>query len=90
MAEKTIAVLGAGHMGRSALRILLRRRPHDWFRVLDRDQGALAEAAALDPRRVSTCQADLLTDDRAPLMTGDDPARRARLLAEQEGSTWNG
>ena len=91
MAEKTIAVLGAGHMGRSALRILLRRRPQDWFRVLDRDQGALAAAAALDPRRVSTCRADLLTDEldlsgcsvilnlAGPFFTGSDRAARAAL-----------
>jgi lysine 6-dehydrogenase len=91
VAEKTIAVLGAGHMGRSALRILLRRRPHDWFRVLDRDQGALAEAAALDRRRVSTCRADLLTDEldlsgcsvilnlAGPFFTGSDRAARAAL-----------
>lgn len=91
MTDTTIAVLGAGHMGRSALRILLRRRPRDLFRVFDRDGSALAEAEALDPRRVSVCQADLLTDEMdltgcsvilnlaGPFFTGSDRAARAAL-----------
>lgn len=91
MTGKTIAILGVGHMGRSALTILLRRRPHDRFRLFDRDQAALAEAAELDPRRVSTCQANLLADEldltgcsvilnlAGPFFTGSDRAARAAL-----------
>lgn len=37
MANKTVAVLGAGHMGQSALRVLLRHRLDGGFRVFDRD-----------------------------------------------------
>ena len=54
MADKTIAVLGAGHIGQSALRILLRHHTEDGFRVLDRDERALAAASALGPQRVRT------------------------------------
>ena len=54
MASKTIAVPGAGHMGRSTLNILLRHRPDDGFRVFVRDERALADASALDPQRVRT------------------------------------
>jgi shikimate 5-dehydrogenase len=47
VASKTIAVLGAGHMGQSALRILLRHRLDDRFRVFDRDERALAALASM-------------------------------------------
>lgn len=91
MGGKVIAVLGAGQMGRSALRILLRRRPADSFRVLDRDERALADAAALDPQRVGIRRADLLTEEldlsgcsvilnlAGPFFTGSDRAARAAL-----------
>ena len=52
MADKTIAVLGAGHIGQSALRILLRHHPDERFRVFDRDKRTLADGSALDPQRV--------------------------------------
>lgn len=54
MANKAIAVLGAGHMGQSAFRILLRHHPDESFRVFDRGGRALADASALDPQRVRT------------------------------------
>ena len=52
MASKTIAVLRAGHIGQSALRILLRHHPDERFRVFDRDKRTLADGSALDPQRV--------------------------------------
>jgi hypothetical protein len=61
--SKTIAVLGSSHMGQSALRIFLRHRPDDGFRVFDRDERALANAAALDPQRLRTRRADLFYDN---------------------------
>ena len=54
MADKTIAVLGAGHIGQSALRILLRHHPDERFRVFDNDERALPDASVLDPQRVRT------------------------------------
>jgi hypothetical protein len=48
--SKVIAVPEADHMGQSALRVLMRHHPHDSFRVLDRDDRALAQAASLDPQ----------------------------------------
>jgi lysine 6-dehydrogenase len=89
VASETIAVLGAGHMGQSALRILLRHHPHDGFRVFDHDERALVGASSLDPQRVRTRQSDLLNDDldlsgcavllnlAAPFFTGSDRAARA-------------
>jgi lysine 6-dehydrogenase len=91
VARKTIAVLGVGHIGQSALRILARRRQNDGFLVFDLHERALADAAAVDPQRVRTKQADLLNDDldlsgcsivlnlAGPFLTGSDRAARAAL-----------
>ncbi|NMO02230.1 saccharopine dehydrogenase [Gordonia sp. TBRC 11910] len=52
----TIAVVGAGEMGRSALAHLARRLPDARFRVIDLNANNLAKAVALDPRRITAEQ----------------------------------
>lgn len=91
MAKNTIAVLGVGYMGQSALRILARHRRDDGFLVFDPDERALADAAPVGPQRVRTKQADLLNDDldlsgcsillnlAGLFFTGSDRAARAAL-----------
>jgi lysine 6-dehydrogenase len=61
-AGSIVAIVGAGEMGRATLEILVRRLPEVVFRVVDRDQGNLDKAAAVDPDRVRVLTADYNTD----------------------------
>jgi lysine 6-dehydrogenase len=93
MDDQSIAVLGVGQMGRSALSILLRQRPEARFVALDREPAALAAAVALDPGRVAARSADLTTGDidlsgcavvlnlAGPFFTGSDHAAGAAINA---------
>lgn len=57
--SRSIWIVGAGYMGRSALATLAQHAP-DWtFTVVDRDPDSLAAAAQLDPARVSTLRRDV-------------------------------
>lgn len=56
---RSIWIVGAGFMGRSALAILAEQAP-DWtFTVVDRDQDSLDAASRIDPARISTVQLDV-------------------------------
>ncbi|RQP12578.1 MAG: saccharopine dehydrogenase [Microbacteriaceae bacterium] len=57
--SKSIWIVGAGHMGRSALAILAEHEPQWSFTVVDRDAQSLAAAAQVDPARVRPLQVDV-------------------------------
>ncbi len=86
-----IAIVGAGHMGRSALAILLNRLPTATFSVHDRHPATIASATALDPSRVHGHQVDVTKDPieldgadvvlnlAGPFFAGSDAVARAAL-----------
>jgi lysine 6-dehydrogenase len=91
--QRTALLIGAGHMGRSALGILLRRLPELTVTVVDRDPGAVATAQAIDPRRVDGVVGDVTAEDfhlpgadlvlnlAGPFFAGSDRAARHAIAA---------
>jgi hypothetical protein len=67
-----------------------------WTRVTEGTPDARTHVTAVVPvgdgpeDGTPTGWPELLPEERRPAVDGDDPARTARLLAEQEGSSWNG
>lgn len=88
-----IAVVGAGEMGRAALRILATELPEARFAAIDRSEESLAASEALSPGRVQGVQLDISRDapDLAgvdlvmnfagPFYVGSDAVARAALRA---------
>ncbi|MFE2425942.1 saccharopine dehydrogenase NADP-binding domain-containing protein [Streptomyces sp. NPDC059373] len=91
--SRTIAVVGLGHMGRSALGILLDQLPDAQFVALDRSEEAVKYAESLDPGRVTGRLADVSKGEvdltgvdavvnlTGPFFTGSDAVARAALAA---------
>lgn len=92
MAHK-IMLVGAGHMGRSALSILARCLPEVDFTVVDRSEESLALGAAIAPGRIAVrhtdiaCNGldatgmDLVVNFAGPFFLGSDQAARAAIAA---------
>ncbi|TKA04633.1 saccharopine dehydrogenase family protein [Actinacidiphila oryziradicis] len=91
--KRTVAVVGLGHMGRSALDILLKQLPDTQFVALDRAEEAVKHAESLDPGRVTGRIADVSKGEvdltgvdavvnlTGPFFTGSDAVARAALAA---------
>lgn len=90
--KRSIWIVGAGYMGRSALSILANDLPTASFTVVDRDPAALAAAEELVPGRVRGLQADvsaaltiqdadLVVNLAGPFFTGSDTVARASVDA---------
>ncbi|WP_218025828.1 saccharopine dehydrogenase family protein [Nocardia miyunensis] len=89
----TIAVVGVGQMGQSALNILLEQLPQARFIALDRSADAVNRAAALAPDRVSPrvsdvnaadfslAGVDLVINLSGPFFSGSDAVAQAALSA---------
>lgn len=90
----TIAVVGAGEMGRAALGILSRRLPRARFRVLDRSEESLAAARELAPERIAGERVEVSPDRHpdlgdvaavvnfaGPFYIGSDAVARAAIAA---------
>jgi saccharopine dehydrogenase-like NADP-dependent oxidoreductase len=89
----TIAVVGVGQMGQSALSILLKQLPEARFVAIDRAAAAADRAAALAPDRVTPRVADVSSPDfsldgidvvinlSGPFFTGSDAVAQAALAA---------
>jgi lysine 6-dehydrogenase len=86
-------LVGAGHMGRSALAILARSLPTANFVVVDRSKDSLQSALAVAPNRISTIQTDVARDGvdatgmnlvvnfAGPFFIGSDRTARAAIDA---------
>lgn len=61
--SKSVWIVGAGYMGRSALAILAEHAPEWIFTVVDRDQASLDDARSLDPSRIRSLALDITRDD---------------------------
>ncbi|KQU85621.1 saccharopine dehydrogenase [Mesorhizobium sp. Root102] len=84
-------LVGAGHMGRSALGMLARLRPDCRFKIVDRSPENLALGIAVDPKRVEgelrdvlkdgidTRGADLVMNFAGPFFLGSDAVARAAI-----------
>lgn len=89
----TIAVVGVGQMGQSALSILLEQLPEATFVAIDRSAAAVDRAASLAPDRITPRVADVNASDfsltgidvvvnlSGPFFTGSDAVARAALAA---------
>lgn len=92
MAHK-IMLVGAGHMGRSALSILASCLPEAKFTVVDRSEESLALGSAIAPGRIVVRHADITRDGldaggmdlvvnfAGPFFLGSDQAARAAIAA---------
>ncbi|MFG3022492.1 saccharopine dehydrogenase family protein [Streptomyces sp. NPDC048254] len=90
---RTIAVVGLGQMGRSALGILLDQLPDARFVALDRSEEAVKHAESLAPERVTGRLADVsrggvdltgvdaVVNLTGPFFAGSDAVARAALAA---------
>jgi len=90
---KTILLVGAGHMGRSALGMLARQIPDARFKVVDRSPENLALGIAVDPKRIEgelrditnggldADGVDLVLNFAGPFFLGSDAAARAAIAA---------
>ncbi|MCX5240409.1 saccharopine dehydrogenase NADP-binding domain-containing protein [Streptomyces prunicolor] len=90
---RTVAVVGLGQMGRSALGILLDRLPDTQFVALDRSEEAVRHAESLAPERVTGRIADVSKGEvdltgvdavvnlTGPFFAGSDAVARAALAA---------
>jgi len=88
-----IMLVGAGHMGRSALSILARSLPDATFTVVDRSEDSLARGAAIAPERIVVRHADVARDGldadgmdlvvnfAGPFFLGSDQAAHAAIAA---------
>ncbi|ANL50944.1 saccharopine dehydrogenase protein (plasmid) [Rhizobium phaseoli] len=88
-----IMLVGAGHMGRSALAILARSLPSASFVVVDRSTESLRLGEAIAPERIATRQVDISSDGldasgmdlvvnlAGPFFLGSDGAARAAIAA---------
>jgi saccharopine dehydrogenase-like NADP-dependent oxidoreductase len=91
--HRTIMLVGAGQMGRSALAFLARRLPSAKFKVIDRSAENLERAVGLDPTRIEGTRLDLATSSpnahgvdcvinfAGPFFLGSDRVARAALKA---------
>lgn len=91
--SKTILLVGAGHMGRSALGMLARQIPDARFKVVDRSPENLALGIAVDPERIEgelrdisssgldADGVDLILNFAGPFFLGSDAAARAAIAA---------
>ena len=90
---KVILLVGAGHMGRSALCMLARQLPEARFKVVDRSPENLALAISMDPSRVEgelrdisrngvdAAGVDLVLNFAGPFFLGSDAVARAAISA---------
>lgn len=85
-----IAIVGAGHMGRSTLTFLLNERPDLTALVIDRSACALDAAQALAPERIDVLcaelsadmdfsECDLVLNLAGPFFSGSDTVARAAI-----------
>jgi saccharopine dehydrogenase-like NADP-dependent oxidoreductase len=91
--SRTVAVVGLGQMGRSALGILLDQLTDAKFVAVDRSEEAVRHAESLDPSRVTGRVADVsrevpdlagaaaVVNLTGPFFTGSDAVARAALAA---------
>ena len=88
-----IAVVGLGHMGQSALKILVDRLPKSTFLAIDRSAVAVDAAVALSPMAIDGRQTDVsqgilvldgvdvVVNLAGPFFSGSDAVARAALAA---------
>ncbi|MBN9235777.1 MAG: saccharopine dehydrogenase NADP-binding domain-containing protein [Mesorhizobium sp.] len=86
-------LVGAGHMGRSALGMLARQIPDARFKIVDRSPESLKLAVAADPVRIEgelrdisragldAAGVDLVLNFAGPFFVGSDAAARAAIAA---------
>ena len=91
--SRVILLVGAGHMGRSALGMLARQIPDARFKIVDRSPESLKLAVAADPVRIEgelrdisragldAAGVDLVLNFAGPFFVGSDAAARAAIAA---------